>query len=175
MRFKVYLFTLKQPVVFKNLPRLFSSDDARRSVEDYANSDIASYMVDPWRVVVDAASDDTAGLERCLQWVLILARSGVDIPDTTLMQLSAFARDFGASFITHALLVETLLFSVWLKSFGRAQLLSLVSSLYLRQSDWIKNGLKKKEGLEVMYVSLFFFCCILIDDARSATLSFDIL
>ena len=145
-------------MVFKNLPRLFSSDEARKSgIDDYTNYNVVSYMVDPWRVVVDAASDDTAGLERCLQWVLILARSGVDIPDTTLMQLSAFARDFGASFITHALLVEALLFSVWLKSFGRAQLLSLVSSLYLRQSDWIKDGLKKKEGLEVMYVSLFFW------------------
>lgn len=112
-------------------------------------------MVDPWRVIVDAASEDTAGLERCLQWVLILARSGVDIPDTTLMQLAAFARDFGASFITHALLVEVLLFSVWLKSYGRSQLLSLISSIYLRQSDWIKKGLGQKNGLEVMYVVSF--------------------
>lgn len=109
-------------------------------------------MVDPWRVVVDTASEDTAGLERCLQWVLILARSGVEIPDATLMQLSGLARDFKASFITHALLVEVLLFSVWVKSFGRTKLLGMISGIYMRQEGWIKNGLTKKEGLDIMCV-----------------------
>ncbi|KAG8829946.1 hypothetical protein FRC17_005740 [Serendipita sp. 399] len=107
---------LESPVVFKHLPRLFSNDDlsgGRRSMtDDNANEEISQYMVDPWRVVVDAVSDDMAGLERCLQWVLVLARSGVEIPNSTLMQLSAFARDMNASFFTHSILIEALLYSV---------------------------------------------------------------
>lgn len=133
------------PAVFKNLPRLFSSEDYsvnRLSVADEAtNVDVSQYLADPWRVIVDAASEDTAGLERCLQWVLVLARSGVEIPNATLMQLSAFARDFSAPFITHAILAEVLLYSVWVKAFGRGELLTLISSLYARQSAWLKNGM----------------------------------
>lgn len=108
-------------------------------------------MADPWRVVVDAASEDTAGLERCLQWVLVLARSGVEIPNRTLMQLSAFARDFNAPFITHSILAEVLLYSVWIKAFGRGELLTLISSLYARQSAWLKNGMANKDHVELMW------------------------
>jgi hypothetical protein len=143
-----------QPVIFKNLPKLFSADDYsvnRLSVADEAtNPDISQYMADPWRVIVDAASEDTAGLERCLQWVLVLARSGVEIPNSTLMQLSAFARDFDAPFITHSILAEVLLYSVWVKSFGRSELLSLISSLYARHSSWLQHSMANKDHYDLM-------------------------
>lgn len=142
-----------QPAIFKNLPRLFNAEDYsvnRLSVADEAtNPDISQYMADPWRVIVDAASEDTAGLERCLQWVLVLARSGVEIPNNTLMQLSAFARDFGAPFITHSILAEVLLYSVWVKSFGRSELLGLISSVYARQSGWLKDGMANKDHYDL--------------------------
>jgi len=163
-----YSLYFEQPVIFKNLTRLFSADDYsmnRLSVGDEsANADVSQYMADPWRVIVDAASEDTAGLERCLQWVLVLARSGVEIPNNTLMQLSAFARDFNAPFITHSILAEVILFSVWVKSFGRNELLALISSLYTRQSNWLKEGMANKEHLELVYVR-FWYDCILKNDA----------
>jgi len=118
--------------------------------DETSNPDISQYMADPWRVIVDAASEDTAGLERCLQWVLVLARSGVEIPNSTLMQLSAFARDFRAPFITHSILAEVVLYSVWVKSFGRSELLSLIASLYARQADWLKNCMASKDHYELM-------------------------
>jgi hypothetical protein len=145
---------IQQPAIFKNLPRLFGIEDSainRRSLlDETGDSNVLQYLVDPWRVIVDAASEDTAGLERCLQWVLILARSGVEIPNSTFMQLSAFARDFEAPFITHSLLAEALLYSVWFKSFGRSELLHLVSSLYTRQAVWIKQKLKSHEQLDLV-------------------------
>ncbi|KAG8776725.1 hypothetical protein FRC15_011792 [Serendipita sp. 397] len=148
------LSRLETPVIFKHLPRLFSNDDlsgGRRSfVDDTENEDIARYMVDPWRVVVDAASDDMAGLERCLQWVLVLAHSGVEIPNSTLMQLSAFARDMNASFFTHSILVEALLYAVWVKSYGRGELLHLVYSIFGRQSSHIKQAISNRQRLEIV-------------------------
>lgn len=143
------------PVIFKNLPRLFNIEDSainRHSLADEnGDNNVSQYLVDPWRVIVDAASEDTAGLERCLQWVLVLARSGVEIPNSTFMQLSAFARDFDAPFITHSLLAEALLYSVWFKSFGRSELLHLVSSLYTRQAVLIKERLKSHEQLDLVH------------------------
>lgn len=142
--------------MFKNLPRLFLAEDpatTRRSVfspDDNSGIDLSAYMLDPWRVIVDSASEDVPGLERCLQWVLVLARSSVEIPTMTLLQLAAFARDFNAPFITHTVLVEAMLCSIWVKSFGRSELLSLIASLYARHSHSIKDAIAKRENLEAM-------------------------
>lgn len=163
------------PVVFKYLPRLFSSEDLsyRRSIaDDGMDEDVARYMMDPWRVIVDAASDDTAGLERCLQWVLVLARSGVEIPNNTLMQLAAFARDFHAPFLTHSILMEALLYSVWVKSMGRSDLLDMIYAVFSRQSTNLRNGIVLKQHMEIMHNFLrhSLTSCLLLYGCRRDTI-----
>jgi hypothetical protein len=99
---------------------------------------LGKLLADPWHIVVNTASAGIDGLERGLKWLRVMAQSGVDIPQTTFAQVSAFARDFNASFEVSQILVETILASVWVKSLGKQELLGIIAALHLRFVDSIE-------------------------------------
>lgn len=126
------------------LPRLFN-----REVEGSArwtaafDATIASFehvagpLLDPWRIVTNVASQDYDGLKKGLKWLGVFASSGVDIPISTFLQVSALLRDFDASFDIYIMLVEAVFISTWIRSLGRLTLQRMISDVHDRNSPYI--------------------------------------
>ena len=144
---------------YPSLPRLFNLEveTSRRSVVVESFSPIATdeagfWAVDPWRVVTTAAEEGISGLRRALEWLQILARSGVSIPVSTFMQMSAFARDYAASFELHHSLLESIVASCWLRSQGAQDLFPVITVMHGRLEAWIRSSAHDARKLGAMCV-----------------------
>ncbi|KDQ07904.1 hypothetical protein BOTBODRAFT_180257 [Botryobasidium botryosum FD-172 SS1] len=137
----------RYPIVVPALLRLFEHDakTARRSTVLFdmlaTVNPISGIFIDPWRVIIDVASEGGECLLRSVRWLRVLAQSGVDIPVSTFMQISAFARDFQAPFEIYEILVEAILAFIWIKPVGVQDFLKLISNLHVRLADDINERL----------------------------------
>lgn len=104
-------------------------------------------FLDPWRVVIDAASSDEESLNKAIKWLCLFSSSGVDIPIATFLRISALARDLGLTFEDHSVLAEAALLSTWMKSLGKQDLQAMVSELHTRHAAWIRGQLQRKENI----------------------------
>lgn len=98
---------------------------------------VGTTVMDPWRAVINVASENYDGLKKSLCWITLFASSGVDIPVTTFLQLSAMLRDFKASFEDHTALAEAALAATWLKSMGRQDLQRMIADFHDRNAAHI--------------------------------------
>ncbi|TDL27495.1 hypothetical protein BD410DRAFT_782583 [Rickenella mellea] len=143
-------FGLQQQAIVA-LPRLFNRDvDTNNRTTVISEIPIIGQIpihpsLDPWRVVMDEAARNGEGLSKSIKWLRLFATSAVDIPITSFLRISAFARDIGGSFEDHAMLAEATLMSTWMVSLGRQDLQAMISELHTRQSAWIRDSLRKKE------------------------------
>lgn len=134
------------------MPRLFNreSEGSARWTSAF-DATITSFehvnapLLDPWRVVTGIASHDYDGLKRGLDWLSIFASSGVDIPVTTFLQMSALARDLNATFEDHLKLAEAAFMAIWIKSLGRQDLQKMISDLHDRNVNFVLTQLGKEE------------------------------
>lgn len=86
--------------------------------------------LDCWRVVMNNASTSKQDWTRTLEWLCVLARSGVDIPVKTFLQFSSLAIKYDASALECYLLSDAALSATWLKSNGRQTLQKMFSDLH---------------------------------------------
>lgn len=128
-----------------SLPRTFSHD-AETSHHSGANPDLmetqveslGSTMIDAWRPVIRISSKSKEGLSRGLQWLCLLARSGVEVPITVFTRFSTLVIEHNSSLTDSLLLVKAVMFSTWLKSVGRQELQVVFSQLHTRLAPTIK-------------------------------------
>ena len=98
---------------------------------------VGATFLDPWRAVINVASENYEGLKKSLGWITLFASSGVDIPVNTFLQLSAMLRDFKASFEDHLSLAKAALAATWLKSMGRQDLQRMIADFHDRNASYI--------------------------------------
>ena len=99
--------------------------------------------IDPWNTFTRLATNEES-LLRGLQWLCMFARSGVDIPVTVFRRFTSFANRFKLSVADSTHLARAVLYSVWLKSRGRQDLLSIIVTLHQRSSSEILAALTNK-------------------------------
>ncbi|KAH8117558.1 hypothetical protein DFH11DRAFT_1504486 [Phellopilus nigrolimitatus] len=151
-----HLLSSNKPI--STLARLFNRD-AEGSVRWTSAFDatITSFehindpLVDPWRIVISVASRDYDGLRKGLNWLRLFALSGVDIPVTTFLQISALARDLEASFEDHVLLGEAAFMAIWIKSLGRQDLQKVISDLHDRCGSRILERIRSNSNAKQIY------------------------
>jgi hypothetical protein len=106
--------------------------------------------VDPWRAVFRVAGEGQDGLLRSLQWLCVLARSGVEIPVAVFMRFSALTTEYNASMTDSFLFVRSVMSVTWLKYAGRPELQVLFSELHARLAPQIvqcfESGIAVEEG-----------------------------
>jgi hypothetical protein len=103
---------------------------------------------DPWRAVVRVAGEGQDGLLRSLQWLCVLARSGVEIPVAVFMRFSALTTEYNASMTDSLLLVKSVMSATWLKYAGRSELQVLFSELHARLAPQIVQCLERGIAVE---------------------------
>jgi len=137
-----------QPIVIKSLARLFliESETTKRYSTIAAEPNLSSlaalgFDVHPWQTVLDKAAEGPEGLASGLSWLRVMAQSGVNIPDSTYLQLSAFARDFSAPFKVEKLLIETTMSAAYIKAMGRQDLVEMIADIHTRVASHVDKGL----------------------------------
>ena len=100
--------------------------------------------IDPWGAVLTLASTDRQGLGRCLQWLSIFALSAVDIPEGVFKRFKTLTDRFEFSVAEIYPLVHAALLCIWMKSLGRQELYSTISSLHLRLSSDVSKSLGER-------------------------------
>ncbi|KZV90247.1 hypothetical protein EXIGLDRAFT_720571 [Exidia glandulosa HHB12029] len=127
-------------IVFKSLPRLCNSDTDRSSTVLDAMPGVMTDRfptIDLWRVVDETAQQGGPDLLEALQWMRVMAQSGVDIPINTFKQLAGVIRDSGSPLEQAATLVEAMVAGVWLKPARKQALQRLITQMHGRYSDFI--------------------------------------
>ena len=100
--------------------------------------------IDPWGVVLTLASTDKEGLGRCLKWLSIFALSAVDIPGAVFQRLKTLTDRFEFSVAESYPLIHAAFLCVWMKSLGRQELYSTISSVHLRLSSDVSRSLGER-------------------------------
>ena len=100
--------------------------------------------IDPWGVVLKLASTDKEGLNRCLKWLSVFALSAVDIPGAVFQRLQTLTDRFEFSIAETYPLIHAAFHCVWMKSLGRQELYSTISSVHLRLCSEVSKSLREK-------------------------------
>ncbi|KZO98231.1 hypothetical protein CALVIDRAFT_36906 [Calocera viscosa TUFC12733] len=150
------------PMVVRTLPRIFQTEPetARRStmaLDSALDQELSlSDLIDPWRSVTSIASEGIEGVARSLRWVLVLAQSGVNIPEMTFRQIAGFARDFQAPLDVQLNLVHAIFASIWVRSLGRQDLAALIEILLERNEESLVISVKHRSpsSVEALFIRL---------------------
>ncbi len=126
--------------------RSSSAIEATESLADGANIT----AIDPWGVVLKIASGDDMGLRRCLQWLSIFALSAVDIPQPVFQHFRSLTDRLNFSVTEIHPLIHATFLCVWMRSLGRQELFSMISSMHLRLSADVCRYLNEVEVLPTM-------------------------
>jgi hypothetical protein len=129
-----------------NNHQLSSAFDVTTSVTD--GSSITA--INPWGVVLKIASENRDGLGRCLQWLSIFARSGVDIPESIFQRFKSLTDQFKFSVAEMYPLIHAAFLCGWMRSLGRQELQGMISSVHLRLSVDVCKCLNEGMVLPVM-------------------------
>jgi hypothetical protein len=121
----------------------FGSDSNAASAENGGH-----IAFDPWRAVFRVASAKKDGLSRSLQWLSVLACSGVEIPVAVFMRFSALATEYNTSLANSLLLVKSVMSATWLKCTGRSELQELFSEHHARLAPQIIQCIERGIGVE---------------------------
>ena len=135
-----------------SLLRLFPEEKSRFSATfDSAlpNVEVKGLAVsDPWLLILGWASKSREGLSRSLHCLCVFARSGVDIPISTFTEFSSLTTKLGVSLTDSLLLVGAAFSSTYLKSMGRQDLQTVLSSLHFRLASHVLHCLRTKYDLQ---------------------------
>lgn len=138
------------PSLYRLFPREAESSQRYSNATEAVPDGTRPMSIDPWRVTVNTASGSREGFSRCLQWLCVFARSGVDVPVSTYAQFSSLAGKFEISVDEALLLVNAMFASSWLKSTGRDQLQRIFATLHSRLAPSVLNSFKTKSNMPDM-------------------------
>jgi hypothetical protein len=86
--------------------------------------------IDPWKILLQVASESEEGLRTSLQWLCVFARSGVEVPVSRFEQMLGLVQQFDSSWEDSKLLIDALFCATWLRSLGRQELQTTVSNVH---------------------------------------------
>ena len=135
------------------LIRLFNKDAeaAGRGSVTLENSTFTSMdigglaAIDPWKILFQVASGSKEGLRAGLRWFCIFARSGVEIPVSRYEQMLELIQQSGSSREDFTLLIDALFCATWLRSLGRQELQTTVSSIHVSVYPRVLEDFKTKK------------------------------
>lgn len=142
---------LQGAIVFKSLPRLCNPDPDRSSVAIDSMPGVMTDRfptIDLWRVVDETAEKGGDDLLQALQWMRVMAQSGVDIPINTFKQLAGVIRDNNCPLEQAMTLVEAMVAAAWLKPVGKQDLLRLIAHMHGRYNDFVIDQFKSSSSSE---------------------------
>jgi hypothetical protein len=122
------------------MSRSYSAVNHTASLADASNIT----AIDPWGVLLTLASSDKEGLGRCLQWLSVFALSAVDIPVAVFQRLKTLTDRFEFSVAEAYPLIHATFLCIWMKSLGRQELYSTISSVHLRLSSDVSRSLGER-------------------------------
>ncbi|GJJ12125.1 hypothetical protein Clacol_006366 [Clathrus columnatus] len=146
----VSLETDNNVLVVKPLSRLFprESEFSRRSISGQElNPGGTTHANDPWTVIMDVMGSSLTGLHRASRWLRIIAYSGVDVPDETLLLVLDHTVTFNAPLSLTVLCLESIAVSFWSKLFDGERLADKLVHVIEVWIDEILN--RMKDGFEV--------------------------
>ena len=132
------------------LIRLFNKDAeaAGRGSVTLDNSTLTSMdvgglaAIDPWKILLQVASESRDGLKVGLRWFCIFARSGVEIPVSRFEQMLGLVQQFDLSWEDSKLLIDALFCATWLRSLGRQELQASVSNIHVAVCSQVLEDFK---------------------------------
>ncbi|CAK5277405.1 unnamed protein product [Mycena citricolor] len=124
------LYMMPMPTLLRLFPRDADLSQRHSTYGDLANLAQMSAQTDPWRVVVDTASQSRDGFLRSIEWLCCFARSGVEISAAVFERFSSLAPLFHASLEESTLLVEAIMAATWLRPASRERLQAVIASLH---------------------------------------------
>lgn len=137
----------------------FGSDPITAHAENAVN-----ITFDPWRAVIRVASANKDGLSRSLQWLSVLACSGVEIPVTIFMRFSVLATEYSASLADSLLLVKSVMSATWQKCTGRSEFQELFSEHHARLAPQIIQCLERGNEVQesISFIQISLGTCLLL-------------
>lgn len=110
------------------------------------SSDTANFSslvyADPLRAISNYASQSPHGLSRALSFLSSVVKSGINIPIGTFRLFLKLIEKNEEDLLQNAdMLMRAVLLTVWLRSSGRQDLQTLISSLHARLADKIVRSL----------------------------------
>lgn len=101
-------------------------------------------------VMIDTIKASKDGFERGLHWLCLFISSGVDVPVFAFMQYASLATQFQASLDQCSILAKATLWACFLKSLGRQELQTMITSLHSYLAPQIIDGLRSRQSLSSM-------------------------
>ncbi|KAH7103835.1 hypothetical protein BKA62DRAFT_694808 [Auriculariales sp. MPI-PUGE-AT-0066] len=135
----------KGAIVFRSLKGIcHPGPESSSAVEKSADPKAHVVSIDLWRVVDEYAEKGGDDLLQGLQWMRVMAQSGVDIPTLTFKRL--------AGPLAQAMtLVEAIVAVVWLKPSDRHDLHRLLEQMHDRYSDSICSDFRTMEDPQTLF------------------------
>ncbi|EAU88627.2 hypothetical protein CC1G_12019 [Coprinopsis cinerea okayama7 len=84
----------------------------------------------PFQILLDVASHSEGDLTQSLKWLLMIARSGIELSSDILERFLTLVNTYPANLENAHLFVHTVMLSFWLKSIGRQNMQFLFSKLF---------------------------------------------
>ncbi|KAG5645224.1 hypothetical protein DXG03_006641 [Asterophora parasitica] len=137
-----------------SLSRLFP-----REIEAYTypaglddHTDLTSNpFIEPWRAVTRVAAESKEGLSKSLQWLCLIAGSGIEISLAIFRTYSNLGAGSPGSLSDSLLLSRAILSSTWLASKSRQEIRILLSELHATHCSQIISILKSGDSTGVRY------------------------
>lgn len=133
-----------------SLQRAFAKEadsSSRRSVSVLlANDTTNTVVVEPWTTIKRLASEGKEGLRRCITWLGLMARSGVDVPNAIYVQLASAIELAQLSLRDCDRFMEAMLHTTYLKSLGRQELQAAIVTQQTRLLPELTKSLQSRRG-----------------------------
>ncbi|KAI0322233.1 hypothetical protein OF83DRAFT_1279816 [Amylostereum chailletii] len=158
----------RKPIL--SLQRLFNRDGGVNARSSSARALTMAFMdpsimsaVDPWDIFMRSASSDQQTLQRGIRWLRMFAISAVDIPTYVFEQFSSISARFRLDVQELHPLASASLFSTWLKSLGRQDLLGIIGGLHVRLSKEVLGALGDGGAQNALYfIRVTLATCLLL-------------
>ncbi|RXW20753.1 hypothetical protein EST38_g5104 [Candolleomyces aberdarensis] len=149
-----------------DLNRLSSINSADSTKPRRNDADTQAASTNPFDVLVQVAGQSPSSLSQALEWLVMVARSGVEVPIQVFEQfLSLVTAPTGILLQAHSL-VHAMTLCLWLRSLGRQNLQAILGRLHLSIDSSITAALKSTDtelkSLSLAIIRHTFAACLLI-------------
>ncbi|KIY72162.1 hypothetical protein CYLTODRAFT_367962 [Cylindrobasidium torrendii FP15055 ss-10] len=110
--------------------------------------------IDPWRKVITSATESKDGLVRSLHWLLVFARSGVEISLPTWNHFVSAMNKIGLNIQETLWFVRAVVAAVWIRPTSRVEMQKVLASLHTRHIEQVISDIHQDYVLDFIRMSL---------------------
>jgi hypothetical protein len=110
-----------------------------------ADKESTPIKADPLDILLRVAKQSPSSLSQALDWLVMIARSGVDIPITIFDRFTSLVATEDATLRQVHSLVHAMTISLWLRSIGRQYFQTLLGRLHSFIASKVVTSLKGKD------------------------------